>query len=189
MRSKQWRNIAIFLAILVVIYLFTQLQESRYTTPSDAVFDIDRDDVSRFIVQEGDRQIELVRWDTLWVVPGQEDKQVREFRINNLLNTVLTVERESMISDNPEKWVTYGVDDSTGRQFQVYDLSGEPAEHVIVGRSSTNWQSSYLREAGSDEVFLTTRNIYYSLSTDTSFWLEPLPEPEEEAPADTTADV
>jgi hypothetical protein len=84
-----------------------------------------------------------------------------------------------MISDNPEKWVTYGVDDSTGRQFQVYDLSGEPAEHVIVGRSSTNWQSSYLRAAGEDKVYLTRRNIYQMLSADTTFWLEPKPMPEE----------
>jgi hypothetical protein len=148
--------------------------------PADAVFDLEKDDVSRFVIQEGDSYIELVRYDTLWVVPGFSGRMVREWRLNNFFNTVLSVERESMISDNPEKWITYGVDDSAGRQLQVYDMGGDLAGEVIVGQSSTNWQSSYIRDAGEEEVFLTRKSIYQMISADTSFWLEPLPEPEEE---------
>ena len=180
MKSKQWRNIGIFLAVLVVIYLFTRMQEGRYTASTDKVFELKRDDVSRFVMQEGDLSIELMRYDTLWVVPGFENRMVRSWRLNNFFNTVLPVERESMISDNPEKWVTYGVDDSAGRHLQVYDMSGDLAGDVVVGQSSTNWQSSHLRMADEDEVFLTRKSIYHMLSADTSFWLEPLPEPEEE---------
>ena len=47
--------------------------------------------------------------------------------------------------------------------------------------STANWQSSYVRETGRDKVYLTTRSIANFLSADTTFWLEPLPEPEEEA--------
>jgi len=72
------------------------------------------------------------------------------------------------------------VDNSTGRQLQVYDLGGSLEADVVVGRSSANWQSSYVREADRDKVYLTTRNIANFLSADTTFWLEPLPEPEEE---------
>jgi len=180
MRSKSWRNIGILLAILVVLWLLTRLQESRYTTSTDEVFDIQPDDVSRFVVREGDRQVELVRWDTLWVVTGFEQRKVKQWRLNSFFNTVLGVERESMISDNPDKWVTYGVDDSTGRRLQVYNLGGELAGDVLVGQSAANWQSSYLREAGRDEVYLTRKSIAHFLSADTSFWLEPPPKPEEE---------
>ncbi|NVM56653.1 MAG: hypothetical protein HWN51_00830, partial [Desulfobacterales bacterium] len=86
----------------------------------------------------------------------------------------------SMISDNQDKWATYGVDASTGRHLQVYAPGGALAADLVVGRSSANWQSSYLREAGRDAVYLTTKSIYHLLSADTTFWLEPLPEPETE---------
>ncbi len=180
MKSKSWRNIGVVLAALVLIYLYTKLQETRYTTPSDTVFDVQANDVGRFVIQEGDRQIELVRYDTLWVAAGYEKRKVRQWRLDSFINTVLGVERESMISDNPDKWTTYGVDDSTGRHLQVYDLGGALEADVVVGRSSANWQSSHIRERGRDKVYLTTKSIYQLLSADTTYWLEPLPEPEEE---------
>ncbi len=180
MKSKSWRNIGVVLAALVLIYLYTKLQEARYTTPSDNVFDIQADEVGRFVIQEGDQRIEMVRWDTLWVVTGYEERQVRQWRLDSFFNMVLGVERESMISDNPDKWATYGVDDSTGRQLQVYDLGGSLEADVVVGQSSANWQSSYVREADRDKVYLTTKSIYQLLSADTTYWLEPLPKPEEE---------
>ena len=182
MKSKPWRNIGIVLAVLVVIYLYTKLQETRYTTPTDVVFDIQADDVSRFVIQEGDQRIELVRYDTLWVASGYEERKVHRWRLDSFFNTILGVERESMISDNPDKWTTYGVDDSTGRHLQVYDPGGDLAADLVVGQSSANWQSSYLREAGRDAVYLTTKSIYHLLSADTTFWLEPLPEREEGEP-------
>jgi len=180
MKSKSWRNIGLVIAALVVVYLYTKLQEGRYTTTSDTVFDIQPNDVGRFVIREGGKHIELVRYDTLWVVASYEERKVRQWRLDSFFNTVLGVERESMISDNPDKWTTYGVDDSTGRQLQVYDLGGSLEADVVVGRSSANWQSSYVREADRDKVYLTTRNIANFLSADTTFWLEPLPEPEEE---------
>ncbi|UCH63372.1 MAG: DUF4340 domain-containing protein [Fidelibacterota bacterium] len=179
MKSKSWRNIGIVLAALVVIYLYTKLQEARYTTPSDSVFDIQADEVSRFVIQEGDQRLELVRYDTLWVVTDHQERKVRQWRLDGFFNTVLGVERESMISENPDKWTTYGVDDSTGRHLQVYDVGGALAADLVVGQSSANWQSSYVREEGQDKVYLTTRSIAHFLSTDTTYWLEPLPEPEE----------
>ena len=180
MKSKPWRNIGIVLAVLVVIYLYTKLQETRYTTPTDVVFDIQADDVSRFVIKEGDQRIELVRWgDTLWVVTDYEEHEVRRWRLDSFFNMVLGMERESMVSDNPDKWAAYGVDDSTGRHLQVYDLGGALAADLVVGQSSANWQSNYVREAGQDQVYLTIRSIANFLSADTTFWLEPLPEPEE----------
>lgn len=180
MKSKSWRNIGVVLAALVLIYLYTKLQEARYTTPSDNVFDIQADEVGRFVIQEGDQRIEMVRLDTLWVAAGHEAREIRQWRLDSFFNTVLGVERESMISDNPDKWATYGVDDATGRQLQVYDLGGDLEADVVVGRSSANWQSSHIRERGRDKVYLTTKSIYQLLSPDTTYWLEPLPEPDSE---------
>ena len=183
MEIKQWRNLGLALAVLVVIYLLTQVGETRFTADVDAVFDIKEDAVGRIVMAVDQQTATLVRGDTLWVMQGYEERQLRQWHINNFFSSVLGVKRESMISENPAKWLTYGVDDSTGKRLEVYNLAGELVSKVVVGQSRSNYQSSYVRFEGRNEVYLTDQNIHRFLSTDTTFWLEPLPEPEEEADA------
>ena len=181
MDLKQWRTPAVILVLLAAIYLLTQLGASRHTTSVDAVFDLEKDDVGRIVMVVDNDRAELVRQDSLWVLAGYEDREVRQWRLTSFFSNVLTVSRESVISDLPEKWSTYGVDSTAGRQVEVYDLGGDLAGRMVVGRSATNYQTNYIRLADELEVYLTDKSIYHFLSADTGYWLEPLPpEPEEE---------
>lgn len=181
MDLKHWRTPAIILFLLAAIYLLTQLGQSRYTTSVEAVFDLEKDDVGRIVMVVDDEVAELVRRDSLWVLAGYEDREVRQWRLTSFFTNVLTVHRESVISSNPEKWSTYGVDSTAGRQVEVYDLSGDLAGRLVVGRSATNYQTNYIRLPDEQEVYLTDKSIYHFLSADSGYWLEPPPEPEEEA--------
>lgn len=176
MDLKRWRNLGIVLGALLVVYMLTGIRQSGYTSSAAGLFDLDEEDVGRIVIIEGDMKAELLRLDTLWVLAGHETGQLRTWRMDAFFNSVLGVERESMISENPAKWDTYGVD-STGRQLQVYDLKGELRGDLMVGRSTTNWQSSYVRAVDADEVYLTRQSIYHFLGADSSFWLEPPPAP------------
>ena len=180
MNIRQWRTPGIILGALAVLYLVSGVREGRHATPSHRVFDIKALEVGRIVISEGDQTMELVRLsDTSWVATSHEDATLRQWRLDRLFDTVLEVERESMISNNPDKWATYGVDDSTGRRLAVYDIGDRLEAGVVVGRSETNWQSSHLRPIGKNEVYLTGQSIYHLLGADSSFWLEP-PPPEEE---------
>ena len=181
MDLKQWRTPAVILVLLAAGYLLTQLGESRHTTSVDAVFDLKKDDVGRIVMVVDNDRAELVRQDSLWVLAGYEDREVRQWRLTSFFTNVLTVSRESVISDLPEKWSTYGVDSTAGRQVEVYDLGGDLAGRMVVGRSASNYQTNYIRLADESEVYLTDKSIYHFLSADTGYWLEPPPpEPEEE---------
>ncbi len=180
MDLKQWRTPAVILVLLAAIYLLTQLGQSRHTTSVDAVFDLEKDDVGRIVMVVDDDTAELVRRDSLWVLAGYEDREVRQWRLTSFFTNVLTVHRESVISDNPEKWPTYGVDSTAGRQVEVYDLGGDLAGNLVVGRSASNYQTNYIRLPDENAVYLTDKSIYHFLSADSGYWLEPPPEPEEE---------
>ena len=177
MDISRWRNLGIVLVVLAVLFLLTQVRESGHSVRAAAVFAIEADDVGRIVVSEGDQRSELIRLDTLWVLAGHETEQLRSWRLDAFFNSVLSVERESLISDNRDKWGTYGVD-STGRQLQVYDRRGELQSHLVVGRSTVNWQSSYLRAMGEDEVYQTRQGIYQFIAAGPEFWLEPPTEPD-----------
>lgn len=178
MDVKQWVKPIIILAALVAIYLLTQVWEGRHTTASDAVFDIDLADISRVLVEVDGVQAELLHADTTWVLAGYERRELRPWRIDNFTRMALGIKRESMISRNPAKWAVYGVSDSASHMLAVYGHKGKLVNEILVGRSSTNWQSSYIRQPGDNEVYLTSESIFHLLSADTSFWLEPLPEPD-----------
>ena len=181
MDLKQWRIPAVILVLLASIYLLTQLGEARHTTSVNAVFDLEKDDVGRIVMVVDNNRAELVRQDSLWVLAGYEDREVRQWRLTSFFTNVLTVSRESVISDLPEKWSTYGVDSTAGRQVEVYDLGGDLAGRMVVGRSATNYQTNYIRLADESEVYLTDKSIYHVLSADSGYWLEPPPpEPVEE---------
>ncbi len=181
MDLKQWRTPAVILVLLAAIYLLTQLGQSRHTTSVDAVFDLEKDDVGRIVMVVDDDTAELVRRDSLWVLAGYEDREVRQWRLTSFFANVLTVHRESVISDNPEKWSTYGVDSTAGRQVEVYNLAGDLAGNLVVGRSASNYQTNYIRLADENAVYLTDKSIYHFLSADSGYWLEPPPQPEEQA--------
>ena len=174
MDTRRWRNLGIVLALLAALFVLTQVRESGHTVRATAVFDLEPDEVGRIVISEGDQRSELLRLDTLWVLAGHETEQLRSWRLDAFFNSVLSVERESLISENPAKWSTYGVD-STGRQLQVYNRKGELQSHLVVGRSTVNWQSSYLRAIGEDQVYQTRQGIYQFIAAGAEFWLEPPP--------------
>lgn len=178
MDIKQWRTPAIILGVLAALYLITQLREARHTSSTDAVFDLAPDEVGRFVMTADGQRAELVRRDTLWQMTGYDANPVRQWRLDSFFRSVLGVERESMVSANPDKWGTYGVDDSTGKQLQVYDRGDNLAGHLIVGQSRANFLSSHIRQAGEDEVYLTRQSIFHLIAADSSFWLDAPPAPD-----------
>ena len=183
MDLKQWRTPVIILAGLAVVYLLTTLGDARHTTAVDKVYDLEKNDVGRIVMVVDNQSAQLRRQDSLWVMAGYEDRSIKQWRLTSFFTNVLEVQRESMVSSNPEKWATFGVDDVGSRQVKIYDRNDDLAGHFMVGRSQTNYQSSYLRTINANEVYLTDKNIYNLLSADTSYWLEPPPEPVEETEA------
>ncbi len=179
MEIKQWRTPLIILAVLLGLYLVGNMGQSRHSTNIKQVFAIEREAVGRFVIVEKDIRLEIVRSDSSWAMPIYPGDKLREWRIDNFFKNVLGAKRESLVSENPSKFATYGVDEVTGRQVEVYSLDGDLAGHLIVGSSASNYQNSYIRTMGSDAVYLSTANIYYQLSVDSTFWVQPPPPPPE----------
>jgi hypothetical protein len=186
MEIKQWRTPLIILAVLLGLYLISNMGQSRHSTNVKRVFDIERESVGRFVIVENDTKAEFIWYDSSWTVSAYPADELRKWRIDNFFKNVLGVQRESLVSENPTKFATYGVDEVQGRQVEIYDLDGNLAGHLIVGSSSSNYQSSFIRKMGSDEVYLSTTNIYHQLSVDSTFWIQPPPPPPE--PEDATSE-
>ncbi|MFQ6678624.1 MAG: DUF4340 domain-containing protein [Fidelibacterota bacterium] len=176
--TKQWKIILIAIAGLSAIYVINISNQGKHTTSAVEIFPVKPDDISSFVITEGDQTIELTRKDTLWEITGNDSLNVKKFTIKNFLTKSLNVKRETMISKNPEKWNTYSVDDSNGVRLELFDQNGSEIGSAIFGRSKSEWSKNFVRVGNDKEVFQTNENILYQLQTRPNYWGEKPKPPE-----------
>lgn len=175
MSNLKWLLIGI--AVLLGLYALLQVRESGYTTSTGQIFPEHTDDIYRVeMMAKGDSLI-LQKQDIEWMIVGHDTLKVRDPRITALFEQVLTVGRETTMTDKADNWSKYAVDDATGTHVKVYNMEGELLTHAVFGKSSTDWARNYVRIGEGPEVYLTDRSIVYQVSTDATFWGEKPPEP------------
>ena len=189
--TKNFSLALIILVVLIGMFFFNKNSQSKLETVSEAIFTDDIEDIFKFLIQQGEEAIELARVDTMWRISGNDTLDIKSQSMDNLFDKVLKVNRGTIISENPEKYGKYSVDDSTGTHLAVIDSKGETVGYYIFGRSKSDYSRSYVRVGSDPKVYLADQNVTYMLQTRPTYWGEkpkeevPLPPPVD-IPADTT---
>ncbi len=186
------KNVQIALVILVIfigIYFLNKSSQTKFESRSEAIFIDEPEDIFKFLIQKGEEAIELSRIDTLWRISGNDTLEVKSRPMDNLFDKVLKVNRESIISEHPEKYGKYSVDDSTGTHLAVINSKGETVGYYVFGRSKSDYSRSYVRVGSDPKVYLADQNVTYMLQTRPTYWGEKPKEevlPSVDIPSDTT---
>ena len=186
------KNVQIALIILVIfvgIYFLNKSSQTKFESTSEAIFNDEPEDIFKFLIQQDQEAIELSRVDTLWRISGNDTLEVKSRSMDNLFDKVLKVNRGTIISENPEKYGKYSVDDSTGTHLAVINSKGETVGYFVFGRSKSDYSRSYVRVGSDPKVYLTDQNVTYLLQTRPTYWGEKPKEeilPPANIPADTT---
>ncbi len=176
-RLKFW---IIAIVILVAGFVYVQRSKTQYTTSVEGVFSGDTKSIHTVRIQKGDDTLELVKENDEWRIAGHDTLEIRQNRIDDLLNNVLAVKRSTVMTEKAERWSTYSVDDATGTHLTLLDNNNETLGHFVFGQSKSDWSKSYVRIESSPTVYLTDSNVIYRLNTSATFWGEK-PEPPQEA--------
>ncbi len=168
------------LALLLILYFTNQSSQSSYSIEGEPIYTGSDENIHRILLTEDDKILELVRSDTTWTITQADSFAVKDFQIKKIFDKLLKVEQEMLISSKIEKWEKFGVDDSLGRHFQVFDLNDNELLHYIFGNSGQDYQHNYIREHKSNDVFRTNDNVYFLLNTNTTYWGEKPKKPEPE---------
>ncbi len=181
--TRNMKILAIILGLIVILYFISQSGQKKHQAQSNDVFSIVMEEVYRFNVQKDSLYISMQRKDTTWQITGNDSLLIQANRINDVENKILTIKRESVVSKKPSKWKSFNVDDSLGTKITFYGFNDEVLGEAIFGRSKSDWQRSYVRLIGEDNVYMTNENVINSLQMRPTFWGKkppPLPEPAEE---------
>ena len=176
------KNLQFSLIILVVfigILFLNKNSQSKLESTSEPIFIDDPEDIFKFLIQIGEEAIELARVDTLWRISGNDTLEVKSRSMDNLFDKVLKVNRGTIISESPEKYSKYSVDDSTGTHLAVINSKGETVGYYVFGGSKSDYSRSYIRIGDDPKVYLADQNVTYMLTTRDTYWGE---KPKEEVP-------
>ena len=187
--TKNFQIALIILVVLIGIFFFNKNSQSKLETVSEAIFTADSEDIFKFLIQKGEEAIELARVDTMLRISGNDTLEVKSRSMDNLFDKVLKVNRGTIISENPDKYGKYSVDDSTGIHLAVIYSKGETVGYYVFGRSKSDYSRSYVRVGRDPKVYLADQNVTYMLQTRPTYWGEKPKEevlPPVDIPADTT---
>ena len=185
------KNVQIALIVLVVlvgIYFLNKSFQTKFESTYEAIFNDDPEDIFKFLIQKSEEAIELARVDTLWRISGNDTLEVKSRSMDNLFDKVLKVNRGTIISENPDKYGKYSVDDSTGTHLAVINSKSVTVGYYVFGRSKSDYSRSYVRVGSDPKVYLADQNVTYMLQTRPTYWGE---KPKEEvlSPADIPTDT
>ena len=188
------KNLKIALIVLVGltgVYLLNIRSQGKLESTSTAIYTDDPEDVFKVLIQTGEEAVELARVDTIWRISGNDTLIIKPRSIENLFDKVLNVNRGTIISENPEKYGKYSMDDSTGTHLAVINSEGKTVGYYVFGRSKSDYSRSYIRIGDDPKVYIVDQNVTYMLATRETYWgekpKEDVPPPSPEGiPADTT---
>jgi len=158
------------LGLIIILFFVSQSRQKRHLTQSTDVFSVIMDEVNKFDIQKDSLFISIQRKDTSWQIVGNDSLLIQMNRIDDIENKILSVKRESMVSNNSKKWEKFNVDDSLGLKLTFYGYNNEILGQAIFGRSSSDWQRCFVRMVNETEVFMTNENVLNNLQTRPTFW-------------------
>ncbi|NLW31158.1 MAG: DUF4340 domain-containing protein [Fibrobacter sp.] len=90
--------------------------------------------------------------------------------VRTLLEKIVNMKKDELISTNPEKQTIFEVDSSSGILVEVQDNSRKSHGQFRIGKSGPNWNSNYVRLIGSNSVYMVSGSIKHSFFTDLKRW-------------------
>ena len=160
------------LIVLLAIFLFNYQKQINLKSSSSLIFEGDPNKIYKFLIQKGGDAIEIIKNDTLWEIAGHDTLNIKSQAIDNFFNNILVLKKEILLSENPNNYSKYSIDDSTGTHLAIINDQGITIEYFVFGRSQSDYQRCYVRIGDNPGVYLADKNITYMLSTNSTYWGE-----------------
>ena len=160
------------LVLLIVLYVINVNQQKNYQSTSSKLLSIGKEQINKILIQSSGEAIEILRVDTTWAISGHDSLILKQDLLNSFFDRVLTLESETVMTTNENKWSTYNVDDSLGTHLALVDYNDNTIGYYVFGRSNSDYARCYVRTKESSDVHLVNQNVMYNLQANPQYWGE-----------------
>ena len=175
MKNKLYISIGILL-VLILFYIININQQKNYQSSSNQVFNFNQDSVNRLLIKSETGSIEIERLDSSWVILNNDSLALKTNVLTTFFDKIFTLESESIMTKNSEKWVKYNIDDMLGTHLTLFDFNDNTLGTFVFGRSASDFSRCYMRFNDNPEVHLINQNIMYNLQSRPEYWGEKITE-------------
>jgi hypothetical protein len=146
-------GLLVVLAILVAIFAILRLGVDRAGSEKPLYPGFRQESVARIKIDGKERETVIEKEESGWLVVSEDSFPAEAGVVDAMLEKITGFSRKDIISSNPEKQVLYQVDE-TGIMVDVETADGTTAASFVIGKTGPDYQSTYVRDAGSDDVIL-----------------------------------
>jgi len=158
-RFKTTILLAVVLGILIIVTATASIVSNRKQEDKngEALITANIREANKIeIIKEGEIQ-ELSKIDNKWVVSSKSGVDADQVAVNEMINKTEEITKGDLASTNPEKKASFEVDES-GVEIKMY--SGDSLiTDFFVGKAGADFNSTYVRLAEEDNVYLTKNYI------------------------------
>ena len=163
--NKSLQYLIIAFVLLLFLFFINRMQQGRYNSSSELIFNIDDDKIHRilFLDTNGD-SLTILKTDTTWIMPEADTLSIKDRQISQFFEKVINGKYDMIRSKNPDNWNKYGVTDSLGKTVSIYDINNNLIKSVIFSNAGQDYSHNNYRVIGENEVYRTTENIFYLIN-------------------------
>jgi hypothetical protein len=161
---SKFKNVFLLLGILAVVLvtlgIVQSVNQNKNKRNPASFFGIKGSEVEsvKVIGVNGLFENILTREEDYWVVSNKGDYRVNPDYMIDLLDIFENMPRGELASRNVEKHEELQVD-SLGVNIQAWNKDGEQIVDAIIGKEGPGFLTTYMRQANSDNVYLSIKNI------------------------------
>jgi hypothetical protein len=195
MKMKNLSTLAIILIVIIgIIVIANQLQNKKPSEQSLTFLpQFSEATCSAILVVEGKDTAKLIKTGSNWFVhtpkastqtsvspiaqpaaPASsmsgEDYPADSASIQTALDKLKSLKKDDLISQNAQKQSELEVDSAKGVYVEVWNDKGKSTGALYIGKNGANWDSHFVREKGSNDVYLAAGSIRYSFFGDKKRW-------------------
>ena len=172
--NKSLQYLIIAFVLLLFLFFINRMQQGRYNSSSELIFNIDDDKIHRilFLDTNGD-SLTILKTDTTWIMPEADTLTIKDRQISQFFEKVINGKYDMIRSKNPDNWNKYGVTDSLGKTVSIYDINNNLIKSVIFSNAGQDYSHNNYRVVGENEVYRTTENIFYLINITPNYWGSP----------------
>ena len=172
--NKSLQYLIIAFVLLLFLFFINRMQQGRYNSSSELIFNIDDDKIHRilFLDTNGD-SLTILKTDTTWSMPEADTLTIKDRQISQFFEKVINGKYDMIRSKNPDNWNKYGVTDSLGKTVSIYDINNNLIKSVIFSNAGQDYSHNNYRVIGENEVYRTTENIFYLINITPNYWGSP----------------
>ena len=163
------------LAVLILFYILNINQQKNYQSTSSQIFDFNQTQVNSFLIKSESATIEIQRVDTSWAITNNDSLVLKENILNTFFDKIFTLESETIMTKNSEKWSKYNIDDLLGTHLTFYDFNNDVMKHLFL-EDHLLISQDVIFDGDKPEVYLVNQNIMFNLQTRPEYWGEKITE-------------